>query len=119
MLFLPNDDLPELGGEVIFGLLCLGLQGIELVPPVDPQLNLLLLPLDYRAHPKAGSSQTEFELEIAGSVLLGTAAAATCGESRRLLIGRLGEDDMVVVDEDVSPLTLVPVEKNLGLTLVL
>ena len=46
VLLLPDDDLPQLGGELLLGLLALGLEHVQLRPAVHPQLQLLVLPLD-------------------------------------------------------------------------
>ena len=75
MLLLPDDDLPELGGELLLGLLALGLEHVQLRPAVHPQLQLLLLALDHARHPHAVRGKRELEVEGRGSVTLITIVA--------------------------------------------
>ena len=105
VLLLPDDDLPQLGGELLLGLLALGLEHVQLRPAVHPQLQLLVLALDDARHPDAVRGERELEVEggPAAAVLLAAAG-----------VDLLAEDDVVVVEEDVAPLTLVAVEEHLA-----
>ena len=109
MLLLPDDDLPQLGGELLLGLLALGLEHVQLRPAVHPQLQLLVLALDDARHPDAVRGERELEVEGGPAVVLLAAVVAAAAAA-----DLLAEDDVVVVEEDVAPLTLVAAEEHLA-----
>lgn len=81
LIFLPDDNLAKLRGEVFFGLSTFhSLEGIQFTTAMNPQLYFLVITSNNGGHSEAARCHRHLELE-----------------QGRLLVHHFGEDQMVLV----------------------
>ena len=114
MFLLPDDDLPELSPKLLLCLLCLCLEGVDLIPAVHPQLQTPFISLHYTGHAQGRGGKGELEMVgLVGSALVPrTRVAGVCA------VDGFAEHDVVVVEKDLTALASVA-EEQLALAFVL
>ena len=100
-LLLLDNHVPKLHRKVLLCFSRFGTQGVHVGLAEDPDLELLVVSLHHAGHAEVGDGQAEFELVA----------------HARLLRELLAEDELVVVEQEVSDLLLVP--EDVGPRLVL
>ena len=98
LVFLPDYDLTQFRGKIFFGLTAFsGLEAVKVIAAMNPKFNFFIITSDHTRHSQTVGSHGHFKLVKAG-----------------LFVNHFGENQMILIQENVSSLAFT-LEENLAL----